>query len=68
MTVKIWTKKETQNLIKQLREFGYDVKKINGLYKIYEGDKVWMLDGKPLFTAMVGNNGYLIQYHDSLIG
>tara|TARA_R110000787_G_scaffold242393_1_gene348480 strand:- start:53 stop:262 length:210 start_codon:yes stop_codon:yes gene_type:complete len=68
MTTKMWTKKETQSTIKQLRAAGYDVGKVNGMYKIKDdnGD-VWKHDGQDLFRAMAGNGGYIVIYHDDLM-
>ena len=68
MAVKIWTKKETQSTIKQLRAAGYDVAKVNDMYKIRDDNgEVWKLDGQDLFCALVGNGGYLVSYHDDLM-
>ena len=69
MAVKMWNKRETQSVIKQLRDAGYLVKKANGTYKIIDEttDNPWMIEGKPLFRAMVGTRGYLVNFHDSLL-
>lgn len=68
MTTKMWTKKETQATIKGLRKAGYVVQKFDNIYKIMGGynAKPWLIDGKPLFSAMMGMGGYLVNYHDSL--
>tara|TARA_R110002126_G_scaffold1100_1_gene6662 strand:+ start:1020 stop:1235 length:216 start_codon:yes stop_codon:yes gene_type:complete len=70
MSVKMWTKKETQATIRELRKAGYVIEKPNGIYKImsrkYKG-KPWMIDGKPLFSAMIGMGGYLVNYHERLM-
>ena len=68
MTTRMWTKKETQNTIKQLRTAGFDVAKTSLGYQIMnEQGEVWIKDKKPLFTAMPGNYGYLINYHKDLM-
>ena len=71
MTSRIWTKPETQETIKALREAGYIVAKRNQGYAIVDDDtgEVWkMEDGGPLFQAMTGPQGYLVRYADELFG
>ncbi len=70
MAVKMWTKPETQSTIKQLRDAGYTIKKVHGIYKIIddETNEPWIKDGKPLFTAIPDTFGYLIHYHADLMG
>tara|TARA_R110002051_G_scaffold299601_2_gene366790 strand:- start:171 stop:368 length:198 start_codon:yes stop_codon:yes gene_type:complete len=64
----MWTKKETQQTIKELRKVGYIIEKPNGIYKIMNEDgEPWMIDGKPLFSAMIGMGGYLVNYHERLM-
>ena len=72
MTTRVWTKKETQRVIKDLRNAGYLILKLNGMYKIYQTDdwgehEVWKRDGRSVFTAMPGHQGYLVSYHDALM-
>jgi len=68
MAVKMWTKKETQSTIKQLRGYGYVVAKVNGVYKILDDEgNVWKHDGQDVFCALLGTRGYLVSYHDDLI-
>tara|TARA_R110002050_G_C8779169_1_gene501098 strand:+ start:445 stop:654 length:210 start_codon:yes stop_codon:yes gene_type:complete len=68
MSVHMWTKKETQQTIKELRKVGYIIEKPNGIYKIMNEDgEPWMIDGKPLFSAMIGMGGYLVNYHERLM-
>tara|TARA_R110000744_G_scaffold148133_1_gene261188 strand:- start:68 stop:283 length:216 start_codon:yes stop_codon:yes gene_type:complete len=68
MTTRIWAKKETQSVIGQLRAAGYTVAKVNEIYKILDdGGEVWKRGGRDLFTAMPGNRGYLVIYHDDLL-
>ena len=72
MTVRIWNKTDTQATIKRLREAGYIVAKSPaGTYRIVDdiiNNKEWMHeDGKPLFRAMIGNNGYLVNFHSDLM-
>lgn len=64
MTTRIWSKKETQAAIMALRGAGYPINKTNGIYKTVDLDG----DGQPFFTAMIGDNGYLIKYHPDLFG
>tara|TARA_R110000823_G_C15518878_1_gene455329 strand:- start:90 stop:299 length:210 start_codon:yes stop_codon:yes gene_type:complete len=68
MTTRIWTKKETQNTIKQLRKSGFNVVKIDYGYQIMNDlGEVWIKDKQPLFKAMMGAHGYLIRYHTDLM-
>lgn len=68
MTTRMWTKKETQNTIKQLRTAGFNVAKTSLGYQIMnEQGEVWIKDKKALFTAMPGARGYLINYHKDLM-
>ena len=67
MSVHMWTKKETQQTIKELRKAGYIIEKPNGIYKIMYKGKPWMIDGKPLFSAMIGMGGYLVNFHERLM-
>ena len=62
MTTKVWTKKVTQKVIKDLRKGGYKVRKEDfgdfATYYIVDDDtnKVWKKDGRDLFKAMdIGN-------------
>ena len=72
MTTKVWTKKVTQKVIKDLRKGGYKVRKEDfgdfATYYIVDDDtnKVWKKDGRDLFKAMDIGNGYLINFHPSL--
>ena len=63
MTSRIWSKKETQGVIKQLRDAGYLVNKTNGTYKIVD-DKT----EKTLFRAMAGARGYLVYFSPEIMG
>ena len=68
MTTKMWSKKETQSVIGQLRAAGYTVAKVDEIYKILDdGGEVWRRGGRDLFTAMIGTRGYLVSYHDDLL-
>tara|TARA_R110002020_G_scaffold344131_1_gene558434 strand:- start:92 stop:307 length:216 start_codon:yes stop_codon:yes gene_type:complete len=68
MAVKVWKKPFTQGIIKQLRASGYTVvKHSHGSYQIFDGDKIWMLDGRTLFRATPYRNRYLVSYHDDLL-
>ena len=59
MTTRIWTKQQTQQTIKALRNAGYEVTKTNGIYKS-------ILDGETIFTAMVGYRNYLVTFKPEL--
>ena len=69
MTTRMWTKPRTQELIKELRHAGWTIEKRNGIYKIInnETDDPWVMDNKPLFTAMPGTRGYLVRYHPDVM-
>jgi hypothetical protein len=70
MTVKVWTKRDTQSAIKQLRAAGYEIKNVSGMYKIMDPDtnSAWIKDGRKLFTAMPKSKlHYLISYHPDLM-
>lgn len=58
MTTKLWTKKETQSVLKTLRREGYQVEKISYGYKVYDGGNDIVLE------AMTGHRGYLIRYEE----
>jgi len=68
MTTKVWTKKITQKVIKDLRKGGYKVRKEDMGYYIVDDDtnKVWKYEGRDLFRALDIGNGYLINFHPSL--
>ena len=59
MLTKLWTKKETQKAIREMREAGFTVDKIYSGYESFSG-------GKLVFKAMVGNLGYLIRHDKEL--
>ena len=59
MISRIWTKKQTQATIKDLRKLGLPVLKVSSGYEAKVGDTL-------LFKAMVGTNGYLVRYHEQL--
>lgn len=59
MTTRIWTKKQTQQTIRDLRTAGYDVQKKRDGYICNLGDLF-------IFQAMNGTNGYLVRYHEGL--
>ena len=69
MTTRIWTKPETQSTIKQLRQAGYNVGKVSGMYKVlHDNGDVWNDDdGVALFTAMPGNGSYLVKFSPELM-
>ncbi len=59
MTTRIWTKQQTQQTIKALRNAGYEVTKSNGTYET-------ILDGVTIFRAMVGYRSYLVTFKPEL--
>ena len=69
MSVKMWTKTETQDVIKALRKSGYIIKGGHeGGYWIWdeEDKKPWKREGRDLFRAMPLTRGYLVSYHEDL--
>jgi hypothetical protein len=59
MTTRVWSKKETQNCIRQLRAQGVPVrKKGEGHYLVS------LKDGTKLWEALRGSQGYLVRYVD----
>lgn len=60
MIAKIWTKPQTQEIVKVLRKAGAPIEKINGGYQLLGRD------GALLFKAMIGHNGYLVRHHEKL--
>ena len=60
MVSRVWTKKQTQQTIKTLRDAGITVNKIDGGYKAEAPD------GTLVFKAMVGYQGYLVRYAKEL--
>ena len=65
MTSKVWTKTQTQQTIKVLRDNGLPVKKITGGYLLEMTNKQ---SGKKdlLFRAMTNKNSYLVRYNKNL--
>jgi len=59
MISRIWTKKQTQDTIKTLRNANLTVEKINSGYECKVNDKL-------VFKAMIGSNGYLVRYDENL--
>jgi biotin operon repressor len=59
MISKIWTKPQTQQAIKSLRDAGLTVDKLNAGYECKINDKL-------LFKAMIGSQGYLVRYDANL--
>ena len=52
---KVWTKPQTQSVIKMLRDNGLNVVKLNSGYECKVNEQL-------IFRAMIGNNGYLVRY------
>ena len=64
MTVRVWTKEQTQETIKALRKAGYTIP-AKGNTGMYETEEEYE-PGKKVFVAMVGTRGYLVNYWDGL--
>ena len=58
---RIWTKRQTQQVFKQLRAAGLTVNKINNGYEVVNDNNVLFL------KAMNGTNSYLIRSVDFLL-
>ena len=58
LAARIWTKKETQETLKQLRENGIEITKTDGMGgKMYKG----LVDGEVVFQAGEFGRGYLVR-------
>lgn len=61
LTVRVWSKKYTQDVIKALKKSGYEVTKSeSGIYELH-------FDGMLLFVALTGCNGYMVRYAEKLL-
>ena len=59
MTSRLWTKKETQGTLKELRHAGFIVNKVNSGYEAFDGDEL-------VLKAMVALQGYVVRYDERL--
>ena len=59
MTAQLWSKKDTQGTLKELRHGGFIVNKINSGYEACDGDEL-------VLKAMLFTNGYLVRYEERL--
>ena len=69
MTVRLWTKRDTQKTIRDLRRAKYVVERSSlGGYSILGDDgRLWIMpDGSPLFQALLGESGYLVRFAPEL--
>jgi len=58
LAARIWTKKETQETLKQLRENGIEITKTDGMGgKMYKG----LVGGEVVFQAGEFGRGYLVR-------
>jgi len=58
LAARIWTKKETQETLKHLREEGVEITKTEGMGgKMYKG----LVDGEVVFQAGEFGRGYLVR-------
>lgn len=60
MKVQIFSKVQTQKVIRDLRKAGYEVERKTNGYECH-------LDGALIFAAMVGSRGYLVRYDERLL-
>ncbi len=60
MTTKLFSKKQTQQVVKDLRHAGYNVKRIPSGYAC-------VFEKEVIFKAMIGSRGYLVRYNDRLL-
>lgn len=60
----IFSKKQTQRVLKDLKHEGYTVKKESGMYSVYVSN---LLGDKRVFVAMPGTRGYLVRYDEELL-
>ena len=59
MVARIWTKKETQQTLKELRHNGYKVEKIHtGFYKAWDVEG-YIIPNELVFSALLMRNGYI---------
>jgi hypothetical protein len=66
MTTRVWTKRETQKVIRALRDAGFIVDKTSsGSYQTAETGSTTP-GAKPIFKALLGGRGYLISHHSDL--
>jgi hypothetical protein len=59
LTARVWSKPVTQQVIKQLRNAGMTVKKINNGYECHVGNEL-------IFKAMIGTQGYLVRFNPEM--
>ena len=62
MKSRMWTKRQTQATLRDLRTAGLPVTKIDSGYEVR------MKKDKVIFEAMIGNSGYLVRYDERLFG
>lgn len=68
MISRIFSKPQTQAVIKDLRKAGYTVTKDNsGMYECKLDDIPPFGGGELLFAAMPGHRGYLVRYDARLL-
>lgn len=60
MTTKIWSKRQLQDTLKQLRDMGFPVEKLDAGYRLCDRH------GREVFRAMRGRSGYLVRHHPDL--
>ena len=59
MKTRIWKKKYTQEVIRELRKAGYQVDRLDAGYQCE-------FEGNVIFAAMKGSSGYLVRHHPKL--
>lgn len=60
MIARVWSKKFTQQMIRDLRKAGYNVERTNDGYALY-------FRGEVIFRAMNGRSTYLVRYDEKLL-
>lgn len=60
----LFSKSQTQRVLRDLRREGYTVKKEGGIYNVYISN---LPGDRRVFTAMPGTRGYLVRYDPALL-
>lgn len=65
MVTRLFSKKQTQAVLKDLKHAGYIVNKEQGRYLVYIDEH--SNSGLPVFSAYIGTRGYLVRYDERLL-
>lgn len=60
----LFSKKQTQRVLRDLKREGYTVKKESGIYNVYISN---LPGDRRVFMAMPGTGGYLVRYDEELL-